>query len=170
MVAYGRMVFHDDAIASQNGPLKIRLELLQYVAKMTPARFDFLYAMSLSELSTQKDLRERLGLHASTISAMAERLEELGFIRQVVRPSDRRRRYLEFTRMGRKAFKRAMRVVFGERAMHRAFGLSLPTEADRLMHFERLWAMACSFRRLCAPYGGAVESAMLYTIPDNPYG
>ncbi len=170
MVAYGRMVFHDDAIASQAGPLKIRFKLLQYVLKMTPARFDFLYAMSLSELSTQKDLRERLGLHASTISAMAQRLEELGFIRQVVRPSDRRRRYLEFTRMGRKAFKRAMRVVFGERAMHRAFGLSLPTEDDRLMHFERLWAMACSFRRLCTPHGGFVENAMLYTIPDNPYG
>lgn len=170
MTALGRRVFREDAIEAGIGSRRIRHALQVFVDRMTPARFDFLYAISLEgKRCTLRQLRKHLGLHPSTISKMAKRLAQLGFVRRYGDDWDRRRVYVQFTRMGRKAFKRAFRVVFDQAVVPGVFARLFRTEDARLMHFEQSYDIVNTFRRAVLPPDKHFVAPMLYRIPDNPF-
>ncbi len=170
MVALGRKVFRDDAVEARLGSRRIGHALQVLVDEMTPARFDFLYAISLEgKQCTLRQLRKHLGLHPSTISKMARRLAELGFVRRFGDDWDRRRVYVQFTRMGLKAFKRAFRVVFEQGVVAGVFTRLLRTEDELLRHFERSYGIVYVFRRAVLRPDKHFVPPMLYRIPDNPF-
>jgi DNA-binding MarR family transcriptional regulator len=100
-------------------------EVVKDIDGMTPARFDFLHAIRMSATNIhpsvrsrwarQKRVRELLGLHPMTISRMAIRLEELGWIERVTDDDDERYRILQLTDAGHQAILAAEKVVFGSR-------------------------------------------------------
>ncbi len=170
MTALGRRVFRDDADEAALGPRRIRYALQVFVDQMTPARFDFLYAISLEgNRSTLRQLRKHLGLHPSTISKMAKRLEQLGFVRRYSATDDRRRVYVQFTRMGRKAFKRARRVVFEQGVVPGVFARLVRAEDEQLRHFERCRGVVNVYRQALLPPGRYFVGPVLYPIPDDTF-
>ena len=104
-------------------------KLLYAVPGMTPARFDILcfareggIRKKIHELAstTQKRIREGLGLSASVISRMLKRLEELGWIKRERDCDDRRVNTVMLTTLGRRKAWEAMRINFrgGHLARH----------------------------------------------------
>ena len=100
---------------------------------------------------------------------MAKRLAQLGFVRRFGDDWDRRRVYVQFTRMGRKAFKRAFRVVFEQGVVAGVFTKLLRSEDELLRHFERSYDLVNVFRRAVLRPNKHFVPPMLYRIPDNPF-
>jgi DNA-binding MarR family transcriptional regulator len=135
--------------------------ILYDVPGMTPARFDILCfarqggirrRMHDFAFTTQRRIREGLGLSASTLSRMLKRLEELGWIQRERDYGDRRVNTVMLTKLGRRKAWKAMRVVFRGRFLaadyeHLARSLR-PTEhvLDALDHlFDTLDLIAMGF-------------------------
>lgn len=100
--------------------------ILYDVPGMTPARFDVLcfarqggIRRGLKDLAftTQKRIREGLGLHPSTISKMLKRLEQLGWITRERDYDDRRVKSVMLTKLGRRKAWKAMRINFRGRTL-----------------------------------------------------
>jgi DNA-binding MarR family transcriptional regulator len=90
------------------------VELLKPLAamfKLTPARFDMLYALwtrwKKHLHTTQRDLQAILGVCAATVSRMAQSLEKLGLITREEFSMDRRKVLVGFTRKGLARFESA---------------------------------------------------------------
>ena len=100
--------------------------LLYAVPGMTPARFDILcfarqggIRQKIPELAftTQKRIREGLGLSGSVISRMLKRLEELGWIERHRDYSDARVKTVMLTKLGLRKIWEAMRLIFRGRPL-----------------------------------------------------
>ena len=100
--------------------------ILYDVPGMTPARFDILCfarqggirrKMKDFAYTTQKRICEGLGLHASTISKMLRRLEELGWITRQRDYGDRRVKTVMLTKLGLRKTWEAMRITFRGRLL-----------------------------------------------------
>ena len=98
---------------------------------MTPARYDILALLHGNTSSafdlyrnyamTQAELRERLGVRASTVSEIVKRLVELELVRKGRYRQDGRTRLLRLTDRGLAAIRRAFQLVHGGRRLARAF-------------------------------------------------
>ena len=68
---------------------------------LTPARYDLLHALRARKYGMgQTHLVKVLGVARSTVSEMLGSLEELGFVRREIDPSDRRRKIVWITEEG----------------------------------------------------------------------
>jgi len=76
---------------------------------LTAARFDMLFALQepRSRGLLQSELRRTLGVAAPTVSRMLDSLQRLGLISRTPVERDRRQRWIELTKAGRKCIKRA---------------------------------------------------------------
>lgn len=75
---------------------------------LTPARFDMMHAVRRG--TTQRDLREALGVSAPTVSRMLRSLEELGFVVRRL-AEDARTRWVELTAAGERVLARVRRDI-----------------------------------------------------------
>ena len=101
-------------------------EMFEKVPGMTPARFDFLYAIRVdgewlygdrtSVETRQSDIAKQLGLHPSTVSKMTKRLIEMEWIEKGTDRWDQRQIILRFTKKGLDAFLKAERILFKKRS------------------------------------------------------
>src|SRR4029079_18092400 len=102
--------------------------VLRDVEGMTPARFDLLYLVRRVRLDdplitdegdgvTQDALWKGLGVHPSTVCKMIARLLEMGWIRRMRYPLDRRRWLVRLTDLGLRKVWKAMRILFRGRAL-----------------------------------------------------
>jgi DNA-binding MarR family transcriptional regulator len=74
---------------------------------LTAARFDMLYAVKSAPCgSDQVSLSRALGVTGATVSRMVSSLEDLGLVSRRSIPSDRRRRWVELTALGRQMMER----------------------------------------------------------------
>ena len=78
---------------------------------LTAARFDLLYIVLKEQGLLQRELQRALGVAAPTVSRMLASLEELGLIAREVAEEDRRQRYVELTKAGRRCVLRAARAL-----------------------------------------------------------
>jgi DNA-binding MarR family transcriptional regulator len=78
---------------------------------LTAARFDLLYIVKKEGGLLQRELQRALGVAAPTVSRMLASLEELGLVVREVDEEDRRQRYVELTKAGRRAVLRAARSL-----------------------------------------------------------
>jgi DNA-binding MarR family transcriptional regulator len=75
---------------------------------LTAARFDMLHAVKSAPYgSDQVSLSRVLGVTGATVSRMVTSLEELGLVSRTRIPTDRRRRWVELTELGRQVIERA---------------------------------------------------------------
>ncbi len=82
-------------------------------SRITPARYDLLYALRRMNCSVaQCTLRRAVGLAAATVSRTLKRLEALGLIRREPTMHDRRMKLVTFTGRGFAEFERVRRDVF----------------------------------------------------------
>jgi DNA-binding MarR family transcriptional regulator len=101
---------------------------------ITPARFDVLTAIYnwgypyqrlrrvVPYAAEQFEIRQKLGLHSSTISKMIKRMIELRLLtRRRVNGGDRRRSVVEMTSFGVRIYRRALQVVMGGRKLTESF-------------------------------------------------
>src|ERR1700761_5974996 len=69
---------------------------------LTVARYDMLFTIKRAKgCISQKQLREILGVTRPTVSKMLDSLEELGYVRRVIHPLDRRCKDVLLTEEGR---------------------------------------------------------------------
>jgi DNA-binding MarR family transcriptional regulator len=78
---------------------------------LTAARFDLLYIVLKERGLLQRELQRALGVAAPTVSRMLASLEELGLVVREVDEEDRRQRYVELTKEGRRSVIRAARLL-----------------------------------------------------------
>src|SRR5690606_33897973 len=71
--------------------------------------------------SDQADIRQRLGLHPSTVSKMIKRLVEMGWLAREKDSWDRRRNVIVLTALGMRKIVKAMRIVFQMRTHMKHF-------------------------------------------------
>lgn len=120
--------------------------LEKHVKDMTPARFDLMYAIRTAVVTPggrywpdgvrcdQAAIRQKLGLHPSTVSKMIERLVEMGWLERQGRAAwDRRLSIVALTELGMRKIVKAMRIVFRMRT--------------HLKHFEDLFRPKASNTR-----------------------
>jgi DNA-binding MarR family transcriptional regulator len=153
---------------------------------MTPARFDFFYAIYARKewWAPQREIRRALGLSGATVSKMIKRLTVLGLVRSMVAPNDERQRNIVVTDEGRSLFMRAMTLIFGEGSIERlftrcAFGDKTPSDQKRswwkqVLQFEDCFSHVNIFRYAWATHNGVVHKlrwpcVMLYHFKDNPF-
>jgi DNA-binding MarR family transcriptional regulator len=135
-------------------------EVLRKVHGMTPARFDFMFAVQVPKFvgiplrdtsARQRDVQTQLGLHPMTISKMAERLEEMGWLERTRDPRDRRYVLLRMTWRGLKAIIKAVRIVVRGRAhanfFEGWFNGWWPQAKSKLESMWRYWDMTDSIAR-----------------------
>jgi DNA-binding MarR family transcriptional regulator len=128
---------------------------------ITPARFDLLYAIYTAErrgssawfrTASQALVREKLGLHLSTVSKMISRLIAIGILEERPPAPDRRHRIVSFTESGAELFQRALRLVFKTRALASVLEehilRSTKTKAPRS---RRRWKLHAAMFRLYSP-------------------
>jgi DNA-binding MarR family transcriptional regulator len=127
-VAFGRRVLKDG---------------LGRETRMTPARFDLLYVIrhGVTWLQhaggrlmsiCQRDLRDALDLHASTVSKMVQALRKLGWISvPEVDEDDERMRIVRLTEEGARQIDEASRLTFEESAHDAHFEKALEPHARR---------------------------------------
>jgi DNA-binding MarR family transcriptional regulator len=86
--------------------------------KLTPARFDLLYAIERipARFILQSTLRRILGVTAATVSRMVSSLEALGFVTRSRCRVDARQRFVQLTERGVDAITRAIRETIPSRA------------------------------------------------------
>jgi len=145
------------------------------VPDMTPARFDILYVAFKTEVRSQRDLCERLGLHSSTISEAVQRLVELGLVESSRAAGDGRKRGVSLTSEGRRRLKRALHLLFTRRpiARHmRAFALRYverrPRRGLTVRIDEALLAIWEQAVELARHFGN--QSARVHVLPRSRWG
>jgi DNA-binding MarR family transcriptional regulator len=87
---------------------------------LTPARFDLLYAIQRDgrDRKLQSEIRNILGVCASTVSRMIDSLVDLGFLRREEDRIDRRERIVVLTPLGAATLRRAIEETIPQLAQH----------------------------------------------------
>jgi DNA-binding MarR family transcriptional regulator len=87
---------------------------------LTPARFDLLYAIQRDgrDRKLQSEIRNILGVCASTVSRMIDSLVDLGFLRRERDRIDGRERIVVLTQQGTAILRRAIRETIPRLAQH----------------------------------------------------
>ena len=186
-VAYGRKVLEDVPLRGERAS-PFRDARRRDVEGMTPARYDFLYAIRCASWWLNKandglsermsEVRKRLGLHHATVSKMAKRLAAMGWIR--MRPDfyDKRHVLIELTFHGLKAIRKAMQIVYWKRTHLFMFSSFLymagdpaappapPKQGERPK--SPVWRYWETLMRLCEHFGDS--SDLLYLFDWKPEG
>jgi len=105
-------------------------------AKLRPGCFGVLRQLNANGGISQRAVAERMGVGASDMVALVDRLQAAGYVRREQDPSDRRRNVVMLTREGERALRRLERVaaVAEERVL-------APLAPDDRAAFCRLLAM-----------------------------
>jgi DNA-binding MarR family transcriptional regulator len=145
------------------------------VGRMTPARFDLMYALRQPNLRDERDnrhfqgpvrfeplmagvfqseLTRVLGLARSTVSRMLKRLEELGWItRMRIGLEDGRSKYVRLTKEGLRRIWRAMRRVFRGRIALESYELMFKRLFPRQHPLVSLDAKWCTINSIARHFG-----------------
>ena len=108
-------------------PLRFAQRILEG-SGLTAARYDMMHALRRAKYGmAQGSLQEILGVTRSTVSRMLGSLEELGFVRREVDPTDRRRKIVRMTDEGRACLDTAYNRVVKPGWVHFAFCATLGT-------------------------------------------
>ncbi|HMK96241.1 MAG TPA: MarR family transcriptional regulator [Acidimicrobiales bacterium] len=78
---------------------------------LEPRHFGVMRAIHASSRPSQQALGDMLQIPASTVVAVVDQLEDKGFARRALDPSDRRVRLVELTEEGREVLERATEVA-----------------------------------------------------------
>ena len=97
---------------AHQGTLRITRRVLTALG-LTAARFDLLFAIKKSSRygMNQSALRKVLGVSRATVSRMLASLEDLGLVRREVTTADRRQKFVELTKNGRRRIASAHRQL-----------------------------------------------------------
>jgi DNA-binding MarR family transcriptional regulator len=97
---------------------------------ITAARYDILHAIQEGHCIFQSTICRALGLSGATISRAVRRLEELGLVARYICSSDRRRKWLQLTKLGLAEFRRIAYHTVAQGLFDMAYECALgpPTE------------------------------------------
>ena len=151
--------------------LKLRRGLFERWG-LTPARFDMLFAIRCQRQGwyPQRNLRELLGVGASTISRMIDSLVEIGFLRRRRVEGDARRRELSITKHGKRTLRCMFENIIGSGLARKIVGELLSNDPDGTHSTEEQRADAISsFTVVTSYFMQNLECAaqFVYGEPDS---